>query len=170
MSSRPIQQIPGGLLGFLQLKNAGQNPSELPASLQAVLEMREWYWQSFAQVAVGTDAAIAAAGFVDKITVPAGEYWAIHDVAVVATLAAASNGLFVGYYRNGQGAANQFPFNLSDPQRWTEATDGAALVFTMRPRDTLLLQPGAVLGIRTLFLSAATTTGNMTVRYTRLQA
>lgn len=170
MSSRPIQQIPGGLLGFLQMKNAGRNPSVLPDELAAVLEMRDWYWQTFPLIAAGVDAAIAAAGLVDKLTVPAGEYWAVHDVEIVATLAAASNGLFVAYYRTGQGAANQFPFNLMPPQRWTQATDGNTLTAVMTPRATLLLGPGAQLGIRTLFLSAATTTGNLVARYTRLPA
>lgn len=169
-TSGPIQAQVGGFLGFLQLKNNGRNPGELPNTMQSVIDVRQWFWQTYAEVIVGTDAAIAAAGLVDKLTVPQGEFWAVHDVTLTATVAAASTSLFQPYYRNGLGAANSFPFPLSVPTRWAEATDGTSVLVPMTPRETLLLQPGGVLGVRALFLSAATTAGNLVARVTRLRA
>lgn len=38
----PVQIIPPGLLGFLQLKNMGKNPQLIPDSYQPTIEMRDW--------------------------------------------------------------------------------------------------------------------------------
>ena len=41
-----IQTLPPGLLGFLQIKNSGANPSDLSQQLVATLELRDWYFQA----------------------------------------------------------------------------------------------------------------------------
>jgi hypothetical protein len=44
--SGPVQVFPPGLLGFLQLKNAGNNPSDLTDTIQTVIDARDWYFQA----------------------------------------------------------------------------------------------------------------------------
>jgi len=84
--SRPIQVIPPGLLGFLQLKNSGQAPAELPDTLQGVLELRDWYFQARLVVSNqihGGSAATAVFGFQayspNTIVVPEREYWWVEN-------------------------------------------------------------------------------------------
>lgn len=90
---RPIQTQAQGLLGFLQLKNAGRNPEFLPDEITSVLELREWFWETnrtnqtvpfsatFIPAATGT-------GSFDVLTVPPGEYWAVLDVDCAANTGA----------------------------------------------------------------------------------
>lgn len=169
--SGPIQKIPGGLLDFLQLKNAGRNPADLPEVLQPVLEMQQWYWQTYAEITGGTDAAIVAVGLVDKVTVPDNEFWAVHEVQVDAALAVGSVVEIIPYFRQGPaGSINNYPFNLADPYLWDAATMGTVYLRRMLHPLPLLLVPGSILGIRTYRLSAATTTGNLFARFTRMKA
>lgn len=169
----PIQVIPPGLLGFLQLKNGGQNPRQFPEVLQPVLELMHWYLFANSEVVLGTDAAIAAAGLVNYLTVPDDEFWAVHDVQAAVTLAAGSTAVLSIYYRSGpSGGAANFPFSLSEaPVIWTEATMGNGAIARMeRERPLLIVPPGGALGVRAHFLSAASTTGNVAARITRLPA
>lgn len=171
--SRPIQKHAGGLLDFLQIKNAGKNPSDLPDSIQPVLEMRDWLWQTYAEMVAGTDAAITAFAPVDKITVPANEWWALHEAVATATLVAAATLDLAPYYRMGPaGSANNFPIPLADPldTPWAEATNSASYFRRMTHPIPLLLPPGAILGIRPTNISANTTAGNLIVRITRMKA
>lgn len=81
--ARPIQVLPRGLLGFLQLKNMGQNPSEFPDLLQPVLEMREWYYETNAITQVASGLALVPAattvGNLILLVVPNGQAWAVLD-------------------------------------------------------------------------------------------
>lgn len=167
----PIQKIPGGLLDFFQLKNSGRNPHELPSVLQPVLAMEQWYWQTYSEIVGGTDAAIAGVAPVDKITVPDNEFWVVHEVQVDATLAAASVVIIVPYFRQGPaGSVNNYPFNLAEMDVWDAATAGTTYLRRMTHQAPLLLIPGSILGLRAPRLSAATTTGNLFARITRMKA
>lgn len=42
----PIQVIPPGLLGFLQLKSSGRNPTQISEELRGVLDLTSWYYQA----------------------------------------------------------------------------------------------------------------------------
>lgn len=169
----PIQVIPPGLLGFLQIKNGGLNPREFPEVLQPVMELMHWYLYANAEVVTGTDAAIAAASLTNYLTVPDDEWWVVHDAQAAMTMAAASTAVWSLYYRSGpSGGAANFPFAISTaPVVWSEATMGSGAIVRMeRERPLLIIPPGGALGVRAHFLSAATTTGNVIARITRLPA
>lgn len=42
----PVQVIPPGLLGFLQIKNLGKNPQSLGGQILPTMDLLEWYFQS----------------------------------------------------------------------------------------------------------------------------
>jgi hypothetical protein len=98
--SRPIQVIPPGLLGFLQLKNSGQAPSELPDTLQGVLELRDWYFQArleFSSQIHGITNGTGVEGYFsfspNTIIVPQGEWWWVEQYTI--TTDAIDSGEFV---------------------------------------------------------------------------
>lgn len=110
---RPIQKIPSGLLGFLQLKNSGQNPSELPSLLQPILELRDWYFAADARnfydsagnvpIYSAPNNTVGFVGFATGptlITVPQDEMWFIQDYLVAtATLIATDTIQFAAGFR-----------------------------------------------------------------------
>jgi len=90
-ASGPIQVLPPGLLGFLQLKNSGQNPTNLPDTLQGVLELREWMlmarveeWEN--TIGHGVALPNATVGFSafspNTIQVPNREWWWVERYTV----------------------------------------------------------------------------------------
>lgn len=91
--SGPIQVIPPGLLGMLQLKNFGKLPSEMPEVLQPVLELRDWMLQANSRV-IGpytTTWANNQTGFANFPTpslliVPPSEWWYVHQLTVYVSL------------------------------------------------------------------------------------
>lgn len=100
----PLNIIPPGFLGFLQLKNFGKNPSEVPEVIAPTFDMLSWYMQGEAVPMAGTDATRACTsdldGFValtsNTITVPDGEWWFVHNVYLYASLPAATTEFFSG--------------------------------------------------------------------------
>jgi hypothetical protein len=92
----PIQAIPPGLLGLLQLKTVGRNPGELDSTVTPGFELSDWYLRanqeqlntSFTQLM----AATAGGGYQpfttpSVLTVPDGEWWYIAHYAVRGGLA-----------------------------------------------------------------------------------
>lgn len=91
----PIQLIPPGLLGFLQLKSQGKNPRDLTDYLQGTLDLTDWYreagWADLAIVNGGVSSvsnASGATGFVTFSTLPiiaAGgvEAWWVIDYSII---------------------------------------------------------------------------------------
>lgn len=167
--SRPIQSQPQGLLGFLQLKNLGQNPSELPDVLQPVLELRDWYLQTNSEIVSGTDAAIAAVGVSNNLIVPQGEYWFVHDVGLLIQLAAGATWRGAICYRNGPAGLLGINFQLAETINWAQATDGTNVLQGMTRDRPLIIPPDGRIGIQTSALSAPTVTGNVFARITRLK-
>jgi len=95
--SGPVQVIPPGLLGALQLKNAGQLPDLLMGTYQPVIELRDWLMQFNAESRTYT----IAAGFIgdnyDVIdTVPNDEWWMIHEASATAPSAALATSFSLG--------------------------------------------------------------------------
>lgn len=166
----PIQQLPGGLLGFLQLKNAGRNPTEVNSLLQMTMDLRDWYLQTNMESVVGTDAAIAAVGSAFYLTVPDGEFWCVHDCVLSINLAAAATIVCAPCYRLGPAIAPSFARPLAPLRRWDQAVEGTTIVQGAENYMPMFLPPGAGLGIRTTALSVATTAGNVVARITRLKA
>ena len=165
---RPIQLIPRGLLGFLQLKNLGKNPSDFPSVLQPTLELFDWLTQSEQLSTVGTDAAIAAVGTNTYLSVPSGEAWWLHDVQASINLAAAATIVCSPSYNLGPVGAPSFSRLLTPLQQYSQAVHGTTIVIPSTLYKPMLLTPGCTLGIRTTALSAATTAGNLVARYTRM--
>lgn len=94
MSSQPIQIIPSGLLGLLQLKNNGRNPSILPDELQSTFELRDWYLETDVRIRSGITAAIPSGTLGLTLTaathiVPEGEQWVLRGVYASMNVAAA---------------------------------------------------------------------------------
>lgn len=109
--SGPLQVIPRGFLGFFQLKNGGVNPTEMPDSLQCVLEMRDWYFNANAEtfdvgsvaVAGGTTGNVA---WTSPVIVPNDEFWWVTEYnARTAALLAADTSEFCMCYVAPVGAA-----------------------------------------------------------------
>jgi len=84
--SKPIQTLPCGLLGFLQLKNLGQNPSILPDTIQSTLDLREWLLETNAENPLTPSSVIVTSGVVGLVLfttlpliVPDREWWFVEN-------------------------------------------------------------------------------------------
>ena len=75
----PINRIPGGLLGFLGIKNGGRNPDALSNVLVPQLDLTEVYLRTN-YVLARIDTTVAAVGFTGAGTVPAGQAWYVSNV------------------------------------------------------------------------------------------
>jgi len=94
--SGPIQTIPQGLLGLLQLKQLGKNPFDLTDSVQSILDIFPLYVQRLSNsttLIVGSDSLALATGNIGNRTfvtaVPQGQAWYIERMSIDATMAAA---------------------------------------------------------------------------------
>lgn len=92
----PIQSIPPGLLGLLQLKTVGRNPSELDSTVTPGFELSDWFLRAN-QEQLNTSytqlmAASAAGGYQafttpSALVVPDGEWWYVSHYAARGGLA-----------------------------------------------------------------------------------
>lgn len=82
--SKPVQIIPPGLLGMLQLKNMGRLPDTLMGEYQPTIDMREWlmvanreYLQAVANIPIGSDLSTTFWAFNNPgpIIIPDNEWW-----------------------------------------------------------------------------------------------
>lgn len=102
----PIQLVPPGLLGLFQLKDNGRGIQSLPDVLQGVLELRDWYFQSRAEISQGTHGITVAAGTrgwtsfsPGIIEVPPREWWWVHTYTIItADIAAGDTVTFLPMY------------------------------------------------------------------------
>ena len=74
---RNLQKGPDGLLGALDLKTLGQNPTEFPATLQGVLECTPYYLLRNRIVTVGSGAFVTVNTLIAGITTPNDEVWRV---------------------------------------------------------------------------------------------
>lgn len=87
----PVQVIPPGLLGFLQLKNAGVNPEQLEKAIRVVWDAQEWYFESRMEV-IRSALVNTAAGPLNgnqplaDLTVPQDEYWWVQNISVYGSV------------------------------------------------------------------------------------
>lgn len=94
--SGPIQQIPSGLLGFLQLKNNGANPSQLLDEVAPTLDWSRWTLETAAvNYALGTAVGLLGLGLstlnITPIVVPAREWWWCSSISVGLTAPGAAD-------------------------------------------------------------------------------
>lgn len=171
--SRPIQTQPSGLLGFLQLKNMGKNPAELPDSLQAVLEMREWFWETNSQdLLVGgniTPLTGSTTG-VTLFTVPSGFYWALLDVSYGLSIGAGDSMEAALVYRAPQGGV-QFLNDLVFHDGASAGFTGVGRFFASRSNRIVLLPPGTTIELAITRVTNVTgaLAAQLALRYTALQ-
>lgn len=93
LSYGPVQVLPKGLLGFLQLKNAGKNPDRLSNTLSPSLDLFEWYMAGTAQDIIPAPATAAlptgSTGFqaftVNPVIVPQQEIWWVQNFGVLSS-------------------------------------------------------------------------------------
>jgi len=100
--SGPIQVIPPGLLGLLQLKNLGRLPDVLMGSVQPITEMMPWYLRANREVwplnSGNTIAPGTYTGYVlmspNELLVPQDEWWYVHSLSI--GFAAGAGGSAIG--------------------------------------------------------------------------
>lgn len=89
----PIQLIPPGLLGFLNLKREGRNPETIGSEYVPTIDMREWLLQAnlvdFLQISGSPGIGLSSGQTGPRpfspigITVPSGEAWWIDNFTIV---------------------------------------------------------------------------------------
>lgn len=85
--SGPIQVIPQGLLGFLNLKNNGQNPNTLDSNVMPVIDLTSWWFENRAED-IGTFTRTPVTGnngfgsWLTPIIVPEREAWWVLEYTI----------------------------------------------------------------------------------------
>src|SRR5262245_56996064 len=95
----PLQVLPTGLVGFLQLKNGGQFSQELSRDLIPELDLLNWYMQTNAElITQSTSPGVATNNPVTlaNLTVPQGEFWYVSSY--IAQITAGAGGTVVNGY------------------------------------------------------------------------
>jgi hypothetical protein len=174
--SGPIQVIPAGLLGFLQLKNAGRYPREFGETLDPTIELLDWYldamsiaWPTTSSVAIGPGTSQGFNNFSpNTINVPQTEWWALRTFTIQTTALTAGDIVdlrpcirynFVGTIRYAiLDGVNGNPPPTALPQV-------AQLVFGTRP---VFIPPGCDLGFWSNLTLAGAETFTANLQYTRL--
>lgn len=171
--SGPIQVIPPGLLGMLQLKNVGQLPDVLQGNVQPVLELRDWLLH--ANELYGLASLNQAAGNYDStmvsmntpVVIPQGEWWYLHDITAYLVLGNTDT-LNGGFGIAFEPLPNVLQLNLSEKQYQAFTAGGATtLAVSAQPAD--FFPPGTEFGISMgRLVLAAARVHFLTYRYTRL--
>lgn len=166
---KPIQLVPPGFLGLLQLKQMGKNPVEMLETVAPVFPLADWYLRSI-EIQLNTTytqlmAASAAGGYQAftnpaALTVPEDEWWWVANYAARGGLVAGDtvNGLRTALQTNRTGTVRfgRFgnPINL--------AGQGSVVCFD----SGFWAPPGAEFGLHvTNVVSAAGVTFTADLRY-----
>lgn len=79
----PIQTFASGLLGFLQLKNRGKNPTTLLDEVRPVMDLTPWYMLGDIRTTTGALTAIATGSNIQQLfSGPVEENWYVHNISV----------------------------------------------------------------------------------------
>jgi len=174
--SGPLQVIPAGLLGFLQLKNAGQNPRDLVDSVQPTFDLWRHYLASYGEIwnqastfiQAGPVGAVGFGAFNTlPIVVPTQQWWYVHSYNVRVVVAAGDTYRYQCAYRTNQ--LSTAHVEIADSGNVVTA-DAA----TWDPNKTFrdfLVPPGTEFGIwATLLTVSGANSGTFipTLRFTRL--
>lgn len=163
----PIQLIPKGLLGFLQLKNMGRLPNELVESYQPVIEMRDWMFSSYAETLVEQSELVAGGFNGNQLCttpggqVPADEFWFVRHCTLLATQLGATENISmapaVQFNPNTGGAVVVGPATMlaAPPPVGTAAGRNYAAT-----AENFWMPPGAILAMA---IGEAISGGNLTV-------
>lgn len=174
MSSGPIQVIPPGLLGFLNLKSQGQNPSMLGDTYEPVVQMFEWLlmanWTSIqfaGLITAGTTGFYTATP--TPTIVPDREWWYVHDsTASIGPLGVGETAQASIAIRISQNAPlSNHILTFGNGQYGNGGTAGTTLALPQA--HGFWANPGALVGIDVSIADVTVNKAfNQTVRYTRL--
>jgi len=165
----PIQQLPPGLLGFLQLKSQGQNPSLLADSYQPSIEMLDWLLLASNETlqvgfAAGTIGGNLASSTVNAVaTVPNEEWWYVHRFSVGVAPVGATRISNVGLIMTLSAAGAAANFSLA-----SNPVIGVADLVNVGAQG-FFAPPGAILGwIANITNAGATNVAGSALWFTRL--
>jgi len=164
--SGPVQVIPPGLLGFLQIKSLGENPDALNTEYQPTIEVFPWLMEARAVdwtqdrgggtpagVALATGLTGARAFSPNALVVPSNEMWWVEEYTINAVIAVGDAAYFsCGLINPRLGVVNQYM--LGDPSTIFDA--GIALSAYARARG-FFAPPGSELVILVSANDTATT-------------
>lgn len=168
---RPIQVDPAGLLGLLQLKTGGANPSELLGAVRPTVEMLDFWLRQQSRTRIVNsgrtfDIATDTVGFYDwtpnDIVVPETEAWWVEAYSLWAPVIGAGAGIVLNptYMIPSVGTQRYFPLHSNSSNFAT------GVGIAMGVRD-FWLPPGAHLGVYLGGLAGIVDV-NADIRYARL--
>jgi hypothetical protein len=172
-ASGPVQVIPPGLLGFLNLKNTGQAPGLFGGTVQPVWDMLRWYLSANATdvpfsttgQASGTFGLVLATGAI----VPAREWWYVHYYRVSTDVLAAGDRVSFspGLLQNATVGGRMYTIGPNAGTPTTATT--VQTVWTTNAQD-FFVAPGFGFGphINQLQLAAGALVFDIALRYTPL--
>lgn len=125
----PMQVIPPGLMGFLQLKQTGRLPGDLSGTVEPIIELRDWYFQArmidvfsqfptFPSTVTITTGSIGYKPFTVPYTwqVPASEIWYVDTYTVaIGPVASGDSVSFACAWKNGpSGTAFESTYDIGN--------------------------------------------------------
>jgi hypothetical protein len=158
-----INKSPGGLLGFLGLKNGGRNPSQFGELVAPTWDLSPLYLYTNTEYTETLPSA-AAIGYVPAFTVPNGEFWYVHEYGVYSAVL-------------GAGQSVTWALAMRDP--------GGSIVVNLTPAATVTvvgtrgvlgtlldraLSPGTTLGLYVTQLAAGPVAFSADLRFSRMVA
>lgn len=163
----PIQLIPPGLLGWVQLKSDGRNPSTLGEQIAPVWDLLPWYLESTARNHTIIDSVVsghASVGFAVFPTLLNGKNaWWVHDFTVRVAEASGDSVQFALHWENPVGGASRFVYQVSERSEF-----GVGPRYNSQfARKPFFLPPNSQLGV-IVMVNDSTVVGNITyVAYAR---
>lgn len=171
--SGPIQLIPPGFLGFMQLKSGGKLPRDLAEVVSPTFDMLLWYMQTNAENLVDTALTIGDSTAFEQIgafTVPQREWWFVHSFTtrVVAIVEATEYlAMAPGYVLEDAGGTPRV--YMQGPWNWPEPVSPLVTSASMCSAHNFFAPPEAIFGVQVA--SEAPVGGfpaQSTIRFTRL--
>jgi len=126
--SGPIQTIPRGLLGLLNLKNVGRLPDVLHGTVQPTIDLTAWWMNALAELDTNIHSNVLSSmghtmmNFaVNPLVVPNNEVWWVNTYSVEVQLAAGAAEL-------AENIAPLLLINTAGVPRWISLTDTSLTV------------------------------------------
>jgi hypothetical protein len=159
-----INKVPGGLLGFLGIKNGGENPTQLEPLLRTSVDLWPMYLASYAEFNRSTFSANIGFPSTGQ-SVPQGEFWWIldHSITNSAALGAGATLQLATGYTLPIGAAN--PVVATGVPSNVATVGQFASCYAAEP--VLLLPPGASLAAIVTQIAAGPINCDSVIRYVR---
>jgi len=171
--SGPVQVIPPGLLGMLQLKNVGQLPDLLQGNIQPTLELRDWmlhaneeYQLASLNQALGTyDSTMFSMN--TPVIIPQGQWWYVHNITAYLVLGNTDT-LNGGFSIGVEPLPNVLQMALAD-KAYSAFTAAGATTLSLSASPGDFFPPGTEFGIGVgRMVLAAARVHFLTLRFTRL--